>query len=239
MGKKAVVEEAPMGAPLYMVSFGDMITILLTFFILLCSYAEEQQSGFVSDGVGSFRAAVNDFGLPGALPGDTLPVDLGARRVRFKPVGALNPRLLTEPDGSISDLNRDALRQVVKKALRQDKVTRIPAEMVFEPGSWSLTPAHRSALDVIAPLLVGKNMKIRIEGYAYEEGIDDDLRRVAARRAEAVARYLVEEQGVDEKQIETVGYGSSGPGAESHRNRIIQDLLGRRIAYISLVPAPR
>ena len=69
MAGKKPVDAPPPGAPLYMVSFGDMITIMLTFFILLCSYSTKRQAGFVADGVGSFRVGLNSMGLPGVMPG--------------------------------------------------------------------------------------------------------------------------------------------------------------------------
>ena len=61
--------------PAYLVSFGDMMTILLTFFILLCTYATQRKSGFVADGIGSFRLAIEALGLPGFLSSDRLPTN--------------------------------------------------------------------------------------------------------------------------------------------------------------------
>ena len=100
--KKTPPDDSPAGAPLYMVSFGDMMTILLTFFILLCSYSKERQAGFISDGVGSFKNVVNAMGLPGVLPGDKYPVDLGASRARYRPAGALNDQFLTDAEGRVT-----------------------------------------------------------------------------------------------------------------------------------------
>ncbi|MCA9322805.1 MAG: OmpA family protein [Planctomycetes bacterium] len=236
MAKKKAPEDPPMGAPLYMVSFGDMITILLTFFILLCSYATERQSGFVSDGIGSFRTAINNFGLPGIMPGDRLPIDLGAARVRYRPVGALNQELLESDQGVVDDLNRDALRDVVKNALQQDQVSTIPATFLFEPGVITLSQDHRAALDVIAPLIAGKNLKLRIEGYAIAEGKGLDERKIAAQRTFAFADYLVREHGLERREMDTVAYGSGGSSNENRKNRIVQEKLGRRIVYLTLVP---
>ena len=65
------VEDSPPETPSYMVSFGDMMTLMLTFFILLCTFARRREAGFIAAGIGSFRQAIKSFGLPGILPTDT------------------------------------------------------------------------------------------------------------------------------------------------------------------------
>ena len=44
-------EEPKSGPPAYMVSFSDMMTLILTFFILLVSLSHEQSFGLLADGV--------------------------------------------------------------------------------------------------------------------------------------------------------------------------------------------
>ncbi len=236
---KAPVDESLDGAPLYMVSFGDMMTIMLTFFILLCSYSKERQAGFISDGIGSFKSVINANGLPGVLPGSDYPIDLGAKRARYRPVGALNDKYLTDEDGRINDLNRDSLRDVIKEKLNQSKnsETRIPVVLLFDRRDTELTEDHINTLDVIASLIQGKNLKLRIEGFAYEEGEDESTTRaIAAGRALTVARFLTNNFGIPGKDIETRGWGSGGAGTKRRKDRVQQDRLGRRIVVMYFVP---
>ena len=59
---------APTGASnAYLVSFGDTMTALLAFFIVLLSLAKEQTGANLHSGTGSFIQAINSFGLPGTL----------------------------------------------------------------------------------------------------------------------------------------------------------------------------
>ncbi len=234
---KAPVDESLDGAPLYMVSFGDMMTIMLTFFILLCSYSRERQAGFVSDGIGSFQSSVNAMGLPGVLPGSRYPIDLGAKRARYRPVGAINDEFLTDEEGRVSDLNRDKLRDVVKNHLVKKKETRVPVVLIFGRRDTELSGDHRETLDVIAKLLQGKDLKIRLEGFAYEEGQGKrETTSIAAERALSVAKYFNRKYGIENKNIVTRGWGSGGAGRERHPDRLQQDRLGRRIVVMYFIP---
>ena len=47
-------EERKQGPPAYMVSFGDMMTLILTFFILLVSLSVDRKVGLMAKGLGSF-----------------------------------------------------------------------------------------------------------------------------------------------------------------------------------------
>lgn len=54
----------------YLVSFGDTMTALLAFFIVLNSFAKEQTGANMHTGTGSFFNAVSSSGLPGGNFGD-------------------------------------------------------------------------------------------------------------------------------------------------------------------------
>ena len=54
----------------YLVSFGDTMTALLAFFIVLNSFAKDQTGANMHSGTGSFINAISSIGLPGQFPGD-------------------------------------------------------------------------------------------------------------------------------------------------------------------------
>lgn len=54
----------------YLVSFGDTMTALLAFFIVLNSLAKDQTGANMYTGTGSFVQAMTTIGLPGKSPGD-------------------------------------------------------------------------------------------------------------------------------------------------------------------------
>ena len=57
----------------YLISFGDTMTALLAFFIVLNSLAEEQSGANLHRGTGSFVQALQSMGLPGFFQGDNSP----------------------------------------------------------------------------------------------------------------------------------------------------------------------
>lgn len=69
MTRKAKEPSAP-PSKAYLVSFGDTMTALLAFFIVLNSFAKDQTGANMHSGTGSFVNAVSSIGLPGTAPGD-------------------------------------------------------------------------------------------------------------------------------------------------------------------------
>jgi len=54
----------------YLISFGDTMTALLAFFIVLVSLAKDQTGANLYAGSGSFNKAIRGYGLPGQFAGD-------------------------------------------------------------------------------------------------------------------------------------------------------------------------
>jgi len=61
------------GAPEWMVSFSDLNTLLLTFFILLLVFAEEKEAGLKDNGLGLVQEAFSSTGMGGLYSGRTFP----------------------------------------------------------------------------------------------------------------------------------------------------------------------
>jgi flagellar motor protein MotB len=68
MSRKKKAPPAP-PSKAYLVSFGDTMTALLAFFIVLNSFAKDQTGANMHSGTGSFVNAVSSIGLPGTAPG--------------------------------------------------------------------------------------------------------------------------------------------------------------------------
>ncbi len=90
--KKAAMEKRKI--PSYMTSFADMMTIVLTFFILLYSYSKERQVGMVRERVDSFVSSIESMGMPAFLTSTETSISLGKDKAKYSPYpGSDEPEL--------------------------------------------------------------------------------------------------------------------------------------------------
>lgn len=106
MGKK---QKAPPSAPskAYLVSFGDTMTALLAFFIVINSMAKEQTGANLYSGTGSFVSALESIGIAGTSPSPNSKYVI--QKSAPSPLYALAENLDKNPDqeGSIGPDDED------------------------------------------------------------------------------------------------------------------------------------
>ena len=69
--------------PAYLTSFADMMTILLTFFILLYSYSEQRHTGVVKVRAKAFDVSIRNLGLPGLMSSSNNSINFGRRKPQY------------------------------------------------------------------------------------------------------------------------------------------------------------
>ncbi|MHC4554037.1 MAG: flagellar motor protein MotB [Planctomycetota bacterium] len=190
-------EESKTPVPSYIVTYSDMITLLLTFFVMLLSLAETQvdEHKFMA-GRYSFKSAVADFGLSGFL----INQDSGPQLDHPKPKYRIDEGKDKENDRSI-----DAETEMVRRALLEvermmnispshicgmDKTFLQPG-IEFQPGSWDIDADAKKKISALCEQI--KVNYTQQEPILYVLGLAADTKNdrqqwiVSSQRAKAVS----------------------------------------------------
>lgn len=208
-------EECEEGLPAWMGTFSDMATLLLTFFVLLLSFANMDVVQFRTM-MGSVREA---FGVQFEEPGDfqarsSSPVSLSMGG------SPQNPSVL-EQAPTIQRLRRrlqdEGLTGVVEVEGSPRGVTlRIRDGVLFGSGSAALIPDALSTLTHLGEISNEFTRELSIEGHTDDRPINTGRYpsnwELSASRATAVLRHL-ESVGGGAEQMSIAGYAATRPVA--------------------------
>jgi len=196
--KRRSIEEVGPKVPGYIVTFSDMVTLLLTFFVMLLSLATVQDPELFGRGRDSFSWSIKNFGL-GMLWGWKPKPDFGNVKIRF---------FISKPDKFFEDrsihIKEEKIRQLFNE-LRQSMKT-MPSEVAATKTVFSVTnirfPRGVSRLDVSAKRFLGgfcsnlqqdsgsRPIKLYVLGLADDQATEKDKWILSANRAKVVADYL-------------------------------------------------
>jgi chemotaxis protein MotB len=186
------------GAPAYLVSFGDMMTLILCFFILLVAMSKTRNFGLMARGLGSFVVTVRSMGLTGVLSGHEEQAIFEQMRRRFNLPPEDDPaRRAVHEDAALNELIRASS---VEKLSPHDEVRqhRIAS---FEPGEDTLDANAHQYLDALAESLRPRSEQtLVLEGFALESE-ESAGPFLALARGRAVEAYLVNEHNFDAERV--------------------------------------
>lgn len=209
MAKKPKKEEP--GVPEWVVTFGDMMSLLLCFFILLQMFSELKQEREYQKVVTAIKEAFGYAGGIGVLPIDEPPLK---SLVEVLESMALRKDNDSEDLSNNSDPGMDGPQMRVTQ-IREGIVFTLGGPTTFDPMSAEIKAEVRVEIEQLATMLQGRNNKIEINGHAAAKYLPEgspfmSLDDLSWARAVAVKNVLLE-CGIDDRVFRLRGVGTREP----------------------------
>jgi chemotaxis protein MotB len=223
------------GAPGWVVTFGDMMSLLLTFFILLLSFAKLEKSRFKVFAIEMKKA----FGVDNVTPQQTfedgrsptmqynsLPFDASDTIEDIQNI--VEQHKTMSPDGQVDVEVSDNDRGVT---------LTVPYDSMFESGSSKIRENMWYLLDGVARKLQKNDAQVRVSAFTDNTPINSRTYatndHLSAARAVAVVKYLLQVGNSTGKlpveRFESVPFGESHP-----KNTNVTELNRRRNRRIEI-----
>ncbi|MDJ0789983.1 MAG: flagellar motor protein MotB [Myxococcota bacterium] len=211
-------------APAWMATFGDLMSLLLCFFVLLLSFASMDAKRFAEVN-GSMRDA---FGVQRIDPGQFEALSDDLISLNDRPQSS-SLRVIEMPSRDPSSTKKLASRiKTTLAAKRLDRlvevdetergvVVRVPGQMLFSAGSTELRPTSLVFLREIADLMQGTPDLIAIEGHTDAAPSQSTTTnwRISTARAVAALEYLVDVGRVSPDRLRATGFAATRPVASN------------------------
>ena len=225
------------GAPMWVVTFGDLMSLLLCFFVLMLSFSEMDRKKYrvIS---GSMK---NAFGMQRKMPKFESPK--GVRMIsREFDQSIVLPEIRENIEiplrREIEDTFPNLAESVDIEASGSQMTIRMLGETSFDTGSADLHARFVPLLDRIGQLLEKSSGEIVIAGHTDNVPLRGGRYKtnmgLSAARATAIAEYFLTKTKIDPKRISTMGCGEHRPlmpnlTTEARRkNRRVEIILTRQ-----------
>jgi len=209
MAKKMSEKEIREGAPGWIVTYGDMMTLLLTFFVLIVSFSSIQDVKF-QKAIGSLRSAL------GVVKGAS-GAQNNLKFFRRTEIMENRRELVDQVLKMKTKLAQNGLLNQVKVTLTEKGAHIVIADpMLFDLGSDKLKSDVIPALDMVADLIKStENTEVIVEGHTDNWPINNERFpsnwELSAARALSVVKYLAFNKQIEPERFAAIGYGEYRP----------------------------
>lgn len=217
-------EDGGGGAPAWVVTYGDMMSLLLVFFIMLLSFSEIDAT--------KYRALT-----------ESLREAFGSQRVQDMHASPPADSMITEGKGAMDQAILNELRSIIPQAFPgalpnehdgRGYLLRVPGRVLFETGKADLRPEMKPHLRRMAELLANRpELTLRVDGHTDDVPISNERFasnwELSAARALAVVHFLIDECGISPSRLSAASFAESRPlvpnDSPEHRE------LNRRVEF--------
>lgn len=217
--EKAPVEEVKCpkcvcveGAPAWMTTFADLVTLLLTFFVLLLSMANMEEVKF-TEASASIRSAFGAHSLP-APSKFSIPIIPSPPVSKFTPIQ--NEMAAKVYKRIQSQLKSDNIPEEVELIKKEDDtiILRINDTILFKKGSSTVSPTAYPTLRNLADIIRPLPMRLRIEGHTDSTPVSK--RKIgnwnlSTDRAVSIMRFFKRGNLLPLDRMSAIGYGADRP----------------------------
>ena len=231
------------GAPAWLATMGDLMSLLLVFFVLMLSFANMDKQlfmeamgsiqnalGVIEDNPGQFSvqsSSIIEWNEKKTTPFlDVLNLDSS------KEAPTMDQQIMQQVQQAIAENNLS--RIVDAESSERGVIVRVKGGALFKPGSDKLLPISYVFLDEVIRITQEFPYELSIEGHTDDSPINTPRFptnwHLAASRSIAVLRYMVDAGNIEASRIAASGYGSTRPLVpnDSNDNRAVN----RRVEFV-------
>lgn len=219
------------GAPKWMVTYSDMVTLILVFFILLFSMSQIDSAKFEAVSESFKNRMIFDF-FPSPVPMEnptenTSTEEKGQTTNEFDmPV---NDEKKSKPDSDTAEDSLSNLMDEVEAYLDEHSLNHVISanrsergvelvlqdSILFDSGEADILPSAHPFLTKVGNLLSQINNDIKVEGHTDDVPMSSyrypSNWELSGARASSVVRLLVDENNLDEDRFSIAGYSDTKP----------------------------
>lgn len=210
-------EECKEGAPEWMATYGDLVTLLMCFFVLLFAFSTIDAQ--------KFNAVMQSFnGSAGILQSGTA---LEEADLVFKAMPENDTTQQSQEMQELQDIKEQVVEFLEEQEIdieislelqEQGLVIRFVDNALFDPGKAIIKESVQEVLDFLGELLTSEqfsNREIRVEGHTDNVPINTPKYpsnwELSAARATNVNRYFIEETKIQPNRLSVAAYGEYKP----------------------------
>lgn len=204
------------GAPAWTVTFSDLVTLILVFFILLFSMSQIDMMKFRSIAESFKDRQILDFNpsiVPSEHPPETHEDDLDDQNDEEDKAEAKLQNLLAEIE---TFLDENGLEEaILAKRTERGVVLVLDEQVLFETGEAEIVGGRNAFLDKVGSMLKNMPNLVKVEGHTDNRPITTfrypSNWELSTARSSSVIRYFVENFQFESTRFIAVGYGETRP----------------------------
>ena len=206
----------------WMQTYLDVITLMLTLFVMLLAYANFDQAGF-GEVAESLEGAVSRPQIvpqpPGEIVGDKPGAIVGEQRPAEDEAAEKGEDPTEKTREFLKEMRESGMLERVEVAFTEGRITlRLDDKLLFNTGGADLNPEGNDLIGDLVPVLEATGRSISVEGHTDNRPIRSNRYNsnwdLSAARAVEVVNFL-EGQGIPRAQMRAVGYADTRPIADN------------------------